>query len=65
MDDAVYGGLNNNQPKKTMSKLSKSTINYINRPWPETKLPRNHKHLWARLRYGKRKPWNPTDKEEA
>ena len=48
-----------------MSNLSKSTINYINRPWPETKLPRNHKHLWARLRYGKRKPWNPTDKEEA
>jgi len=39
-----------------MKKLSKSTINQINKPWPESKLPRNCKHMWARLRYGPRTP---------
>ena len=46
---------------RTMRKLSKSTINQINKPWPETKLPRNYKHMWARLRYGQRQPRKETE----
>lgn len=42
-----------------MSKISKSTKQYLSRKWPLTDRPNNARHLWLGLRYGRKRALEP------